>query len=171
MLEPYDKRTWLIYSLEVVSDDESLVSDESLESYDGLVAGLDVMSENNGRVVSGTDLGLHKAWLTKVGSERFLVWDIKGVLSSEGDWGAKFAYNWRFTRVSDDQINLQFMNLGHDSFDEVDHMDRKAVERVIKRHSDEEGFFDEEAITLNRAKDEDVEAFAELLGDVIGPLE
>lgn len=169
--EPYDKRSWLLYGVEVESDDESIVSAESLRSYDGLVSGMDAITEQSQGVVRGSDLSIHKAWLSKVGREHFLVWDVKGALQGDGSWGTKFAYNWRFIRKADNQIELQFMNLGHDRFDEVDHMDRKAVERVIRRHSDEEDFFDEDGIVLRRAEPEDVEAFAEILQDVLGPLE
>lgn len=164
-LEPYDKRTWLLYGVEVENDDESADEPNSFDSYDRLIAGLDA-----GAAYADT-LSIHKAWTAKVGRERFLVWDIKAALRDEGEWGINYAYNWRMTRPDPNRIDLQFINTSHETFADVDHMDRKAVERVIKRHSNAEDFFDEELITLLRADAAHLPLLAELLGEVAGTME
>ena len=165
-LEPWDRRTWLGHNIALRWDAEHKLDGNKLESYEEIVTALAHRTEEDKRVIFGEEHVLHKSWIAKIGRERFLVWQFKGYFDENGVWIDNAAMNFRIRQPDPDSMKLQIINTSHESLKDVDHTDRKAVEKVIRKHSGEEGFFDEDVSVLTRVRPDDLAHFSEVLLDV-----
>ena len=161
LLEPYDKRTWLGIMVEPYLDASRASADAEIDTYEGLVAASKDPSSGLS-AVSADQVGLYKIWLTKLGGALFMVWQPKGVYD-EGEFGAEYALNWRITKHSESSFDLDMIDLNHPAFEGVDESDRKALERVIRKHASDSELYDEEGYAFKRVDPE----HAALLGGLI----
>jgi hypothetical protein len=169
--EPYDKRTWLIVGVAVEEGDDLDPVELVTGDYDSLVRiMLDKDRGVGNKGVTGGRVELYKAWLTKLAGETFLTWSPLGVINEEGTFGIEFAYNWRLRRIDPEHLTLQFIDVEGPVFEDIDMTNRRALEKVIRRHADEEGFFDDDVFPLMKVQPEHLQAFGDLLGSVVSDI-
>ena len=180
VFEPYDKRTWLLtwMALEPTSEETaedgtaeddaapsaekesgpeeatSADSSEEEESSPDLIADGQLIIEN---------ISIHKAWITKIKGERFMTWEPKLVLSSEGAMTPEIWWITRIRTLDDDYLTLDYINSDH--FEDVE--TRSQAEKYIRRHiKDPELFMQEEdgfPEIYARISQEDFDVLSDLL--------
>jgi len=161
LLDPYDKRTWLGMMVEPHMQKTATTDKYDDYTYEGLVAAMQEQSIQS-PLVTADEVALYKIWLTKLGGEQFMVWQPKGFYD-DGEFGAEYAYNWHITKHSESSFDLRMIDPDHPAFEGVDQKNRKALERVIRKHASDAGLYGEEVFAFKRVDPE----HADLLGDLI----
>lgn len=143
MLEPYDKRTWL-----------------------GIMVQPDTAEPATPGEYEADELMLFKVWLTKLGGQKFMVWEPRGVYE-EGKFGAGYGVSWKITKHNESRFDLNMINFGHSAFDDVDEKNRKALEKVIRKHASEADLYDEDVWTFERVDAEDADSVGDLISSIV----
>ncbi len=167
VFEPYDKRTWLISALAVEEDLESCQDDEEMEEdpeveesdeedaelsyYDGVMANIAALGTECFEVERAP--GVLKAWRTRLGGEWFMTWEDKGVFSAESGFEENEWLVFHIDTSVPGQLRLGWINMEHDGWEKLEEIDeedvtRRAVEKVIRKHADEEDFYEDDAILI-----------------------
>jgi len=166
---PYDKRTWLLTGITFEAGDDSEFDANEMNTYDSIVTMM--LDKNRGvgsKGIVGGGIDLYKAWITKLGGETFLTWSPVAVVNEEGGFDIEFAFNWRLQQHDPNHFTLQFIDVNGPAFEDVDLTNRRALEKVIRRHADEEGFFDDDKYPMMKVRPEHVQVFGQLLASVVG---
>jgi hypothetical protein len=135
LFQPYDKRTWLMigvrveegpdYEGEPIDTDTAEATFRALGSHE---VGAD------GITTSGTVL--YKAWLTKLGGERFMTWEPVGGFDSDGSYLPDFWWVVRVEKRDRDHFDFYAVSSEHEAFEDV----RASQEAYEEEHE----FADEE---------------------------
>ncbi len=165
LLEPYDKRTWLGMMVEPHMEKTATTDKYDDYTYEGLVTAMQEQSIQS-PVVTADKVALYKIWLTKLGGELFMVWQPKGVYD-EGEFGAEYALNWNITKHSESSFDLDMIDFNHPAFEGVDDKDRKALERVIRKHASDSELYDEEGYAFKRVDSEHADLLGSLIYDLL----
>ena len=169
---PYDKRTWLLFFIETEEGGELDLGEETTDTYDDLVEILTDEARGVGRKgITASGVAVYKAWTTKLRGETFLVWEAKGSLRDDGSFGVDFAWNWHLKKTSSTRFELRFINYSDPIFEDVDLMNRRALEKVIRKNiknealygADDDGF----SWTVVKVEPEHLDVFGDLLGEVV----
>ena len=169
--EPYDKRTWLLFSIGPEEGDELDLAEDTIDTYDDLVEIL--TDEARGVGPKGVAVGffsVFKAWTTKLRGEKFLVWEFKGELKDDGTFKVAFAWNWHLKKITPTHFEIRGINFEDPIFEDVDLTNRRAVEKVIRKNVDNEALFGDEVYSLIKVKPEHINVFGKLLLEMIGEL-
>ena len=161
LLDPYDKRTWLGIMVEPHMEKTATTDKYDDYTYEGLVAAMQEQSIQS-PLVTADEVALYKIWLTKLGGEQFMVWQPKGFYN-EGEFGAEYAYNYRIDKHNESSFDLHMIDMDHPWFKGVDDKDRKALEKVIRKHASDAALYFEGVFAFKRVDPE----HADLLGDLI----
>lgn len=164
MLDPWDKRTWIgLYGEPDVEIPDGVEIDHS--TYDGLIAAMGG-NEAEEWYVELTSLMIEKVWLTELGGRTFMVWESKGAENEED--GIAFGYNFLLTRHDTDHFSLNFINVDHDVFTDVDLKDRKSIEKVIRKNASNTELYDMDGgLYFSRVQEQHVRKFDLLFQDVV----
>jgi hypothetical protein len=165
MLEPYDKRTWLGIMVEPTIDYEKMPAEYDTDTYEGLVAAMSDGTAGNS-LVTGDEVLLYKIWLTKLGGERFMVWQPKGHFE-DSEFGTDYALNWHLRKTNDSRFELNFIAGDHPAIKDVME-DKKLLERAIRKHASDPELYDEETYVFTRVNSSDEDLFNGLFSDVVG---
>lgn len=169
--EPYDKRTWLLFSIGPEEGDELDLAEDTIDTYDDLVEIL--TDETRGVGPKGVAVGFYsvfKAWTTKLRGEKFLVWEFKGELKDDGTFRVAFAWNWHLKKITPTHFEIRGINFEDPIFEDVDLKNRRAVEKVIRKNVDNQALFEDEVYSLIKVKPEHIDVFGKLLLEMIGEL-
>jgi hypothetical protein len=164
VLEPFDRRTWLgklfsvnspsgVGDVEVVMNDPAMFLDRAF--------GEDVQLE--GPVV-------FKTWIAKLGGERFLVLEAKGVIGGDRGFGSG---EWQVARVrltDDDTMHVAVVDAEFENLDDV--TTSRQAEAIIRRnvHNPKLYGFDEieeKGLTFKRVPQSQLDRVAELLDEKV----
>lgn len=166
VLDPYDKRTWLLSLIGLNAD----LSDES----DKPAAEQDEAAIEESQRLPFTaldasrfrveEVGVYKCWLTRIGGETFMTWESK-TLSGTAP-GEKPEYWWVF-RVRKTGVDSFYLDNFDYSVDDLKNVSTsREAEKIIRRHVGDPGFFKEEdAMKLQRLAADDFKAMQSLLKD------
>lgn len=132
IIEPYDKRSWLVTGGAMGAGEDSDLSDYDLASYDGFVelAATEAVNENS---VYLDEMIVYKAWLKKLGGEVFMTWEPKIYL----DDGIGMPDTWMVYRIEKDghdKLRMHLLDAESDLFDDVEKT-RRAYEKVIRKNA------------------------------------
>ena len=169
--EPYDKRTWLLFSLGPEEGDELDLAEDTIDTYDDLVEIL--TDEARGVGPKGVAVGfsaIFKAWTTKLRGETFLIWEVKGELHDDGTFGVDSAWNWHLKKITPTHFEIRFIKFDGPIFEDVDLTNRRALEKVIRKNVNNEALYDDEVYSLIKVKSEHIDVFREFLLEMIGEL-
>lgn len=111
---------------------------------------------------------LYKAWLTKLGGEKFMTWEQAGGFDREGSFTPEFWFVFRVDKDNPNLVKLHMLNYEYEGFqafpdpdeyegDYVKDMRRK-FERVIKKNVDDEYMYGDALVLRRLAGDELAEA-------------
>ena len=183
VFEPYDKRTWAVTAFELTenlegceyeeTDDESL-DDEYLELSDFQNLMVDIEKYGTHCYEVGRAPGLIKAWRTKLGGEWFMTWQPMGIFDAETGFTPPEWMVFRLDTSQPNRLRLIWIDLENEAWKEMndgpeEDVTRRAVERIIRKHADEEDFYEEDAILIfDRVLPEHYELFEDFLDE--GPL-
>jgi len=166
LIEPYDKRTWLVtiaeYDLDAEICPAEQADDEDAEmDYDTLI---NRIAPSEGEcLVFDERLGSYKAWRTQLGRHQFMTWEPKGGFSGEAGFATEFWFGFRIDKKNADEFSLWMIDADYDGFEEpgvaeklegIEDLDppydprvlksaRRAVEKVIRRNVEDEDLYDD----------------------------
>ena len=167
VLEPYDKRTWLVTGIPIKVGEESDLSKYDFSAYDGIAA-MAATEPVDLQHVYTDDIVLYKAWLKKLGGGLFMTWEPKALLD-DGLVEPDIWFVYRVIKDGPDRIRLRFVNSDSDLFDDVDKT-RRAFEKVIKKHVNNPELYAQDTdvlVTLVRVQADELYFVEELLGSVV----
>lgn len=145
ILEPYDRRTWLVSWL-IVKTFES-VDREAIEVENGL-ADLNYMLHLD--LLKLDAVAFNKAWLTDIKGHRFLVFEPKVQVSSGKPLQPESWWTMRVRAIDEDSMTVNFVNQEYDGFKDAranfdESLTRaqigKLIERVIGKNIDDPKLF------------------------------
>jgi len=112
-----------------------------------------------------------KTWRTKLGGQWFMTWEQMGVFSSEQEFEAEAWWVFQIDSSEHDRLRLNWINQDADAWDvfddvEDDDITRRAVERVIRRHADDEDFYETDVLfDFQRVKPEHYDLLEDFLDE------
>jgi len=172
-LEPWDKRTWLITSIAIEesssADLDELEYEGDLSTYEGFVSFFEHPD------LDEDDLEFaalqYKSWLAKLGGEYFMTWELRVVKDESAEllepW---FWQDFRVTERAPDRIVLHLIDTDFPPLKEAPET-KRGWEKVVKKYADDEDLYEDEAIVLQRAKEDDMDLFVGLLyAALLGPI-
>jgi len=145
ILEPYDRRTWLVSWLIVKTFDS--VDRKALEAENGL-ADLNQMLHSD--LLKLEVIAFNKAWLTDIKGHRFLVFEPKVQVSSGEPLQPESWWTMRVRAIDEDSMTVDFVDPKYRGFKEAmarfdESLSRvqigKLIERVIGKHIDDPELF------------------------------
>ncbi len=160
VIEPWDKRTWLMLFVTLQEKDEVDIGDAEVWTYDGFVdyvsaAEFDEKDYEFGAVP-------YKAWLVRLKGALFFTWELRGIRDSEDDGMEPSAWiDLRIVEKQPDRLVLDMIDPDFEPLKEAP-ATRRGWERVVRRHIDEEELYFGELLELIRVRPEDRELFVEL---------
>jgi len=160
VMDPWDKRTWLVTLIGLTAADDNVAGDGSGAGPAGdAQVPFKAANADTFRVES---LGVYKCWLTRIGGETFMTWETKTLSETLPGMTAKQWWVFRFRKSGDDAFYLDKFDYSIDGLDEV--TTRKEAEKIIRRHVDDPGFFKEEdSPRIDRLTADDVATLPRLL--------
>jgi hypothetical protein len=165
-LEPWDKRTWLVTNVVVeVSDSTGLEGDADVDLDTSTYEGFTELFAQADIDVDDFEVGMlqYKGWLVKLGGEAFLTWELRTVVDDTGQlFEPWFWYDMRVTERTADRIVLHFIDTEFPPLKEAPQT-KRAWEKVVRKHADNEELYNYNATILHRVKEDDIELFTELL--------
>lgn len=175
---PWDKRSWLMVGVEIETGGAFKGDLADLESVADLVAMLgDVPIGDDG--ITSNSVVLYKAWLAKIGGEKFMTWEQIGLGNKDGRLPPEYWLVFKVEKISADRYHLYMLNGEFDGFDDIpkrkeydgdDYVGkfRRSFERVIKRNLDNEDLISDEVFfVLDRVPDSAADDALELFEEVI----
>ena len=175
---PWDKRSWLMVGAEIETGGEFEGELPDLESVTDLVALLEDVPVGDDGITSSSAI-LYKAWLTKIGGEKIMTWELTGLGNDEGRLPPDYWLVFKVEKINADRYHLYMLNGEFDGFDDIpkrkeydgdDYVGkyRRSFERVIKRNLDnEELISDEVFFILSRLPDSAADDAQDLFEEVI----
>lgn len=171
VLEPWDKRTWLITTVGIEeSFSEDLedyfydLEDEyeyDTSTYEGLVRFFDnPLVDEEDFEASALQ---YKSWLVKLGGEQFMTWELRVITDDPDDF--LMPWYWQDFRVTERTADRMVMHLIDPKFPPLEEApaERRAWEKVVKKYADDEDLYYEEDIVFERVKEDDLPIFVGLL--------
>ena len=172
VLRPYDKRTWLVISVDVEKGRAAEFEVPGVTAAGDLLAVLQKQDVGQEGIV-GDAPTVYKAWLTRLGGKRFMTWEPVGQIEDPkkflpGTW-LVFSVEER----SADHFDLVMLNPEYEEFevlaDELKENEtdpwkaRKKWERAIRKHVDDPELYAEEGFRFRRLPDDLTEQAARLV--------
>jgi hypothetical protein len=168
IFEPYDKRTMLITMITLAEGDELDLADYDFTSYAGYES-LAATQEVNSDQVYADEVGLYKAWLTKLAGEWFFTWEPKGMADALGEDPELWIVQ-QIVEHTDGKMTLRWVNGESEPFDDIKKT-RRAYERVLKKNVNNPEIYgapdDEYKFSLVRAEGPVLEFVEDVAGYVI----
>lgn len=170
IIEPYDKRTWLVTGGAMGAGEDSDLSDYDLASYSGFIELAATESVNKNSVYLD-EMIVYKAWLKKLGGEIFMTWEPKIYL----DEGIGVPDTWmvyRLEKDGHDRIKMHLLDGDSDLFNDVEKT-RRAYEKVIRKNAlnpELYGYTDEDDaifMTFARVQEPEMFFFEELVALIV----
>lgn len=163
VLRPYDKRTWLVIFVLVEKGDSAEIEEPDIKTAGDLLA---VLGENEvgPKGIIGGAPAVYKAWLTRLGGERFLTWEPVAAIEDIKTFSPEAWFVFRIGEQETSYVELVEVDSDYDAFEalmkefEENEIDpwkaRKDWERVIRRHVDDPDMYFDDPIRLRRLPDE-----------------
>ncbi len=165
VFQPWDKRTWLVMSVVVEATTDADLGDLDAANYDDF---FEMLAHPE---VSDQDLEIgvitYKGWLAKLGGERFITMEIRGALEKSEERGLLDPWFWQDMRVTSVDENEMVLHLIDTEFEPLAEADKtkRAWERVVRKHAKNDELYYDEPAVLQRVKEDDLDAAAELINE------
>lgn len=167
LLQPYNKRTWLAVSasIEPGPDNERDYDDVSPKSYDEIISLLLEAGTGPDGLIANA-VSLDKVWRTKLGKRRFLTWEYKGAYDPDEGFANEWWNVYRFEKSGPNSFTLRGVDPEFPGFQKAKKT-RRAYERLIRRHADDDELYDGPAVQLFRVRDAHTGLILEILNEVV----
>lgn len=192
LIEPYDKRTWLVSLVEIDHDADLCPAEtegesppkDHADSYADLVEALEA---DEAGCFSAVEVELYKAWHSKFGGRSFLTWDDKGSFDDEHGFMSIIWLGFRVDKLGVDNFELRMIDIESDPFDEIEALEeikdfdppydprklktaQRAVEKIIRRHADDDAIYADDPLLFERVRPDHHDLFIDILDDVVSTL-
>jgi len=163
VLDPYDKRTWLLslINLDTGQDSEPAeASDAGVKEPEPETTPLRFLYADYEHPVKIDGFSLFKSWLTKIKGVTFITWESKNLSDTLPEMVPD---SWLVFRVRPSDEGILYLDLfasETDSFDKV--KTRKEAEKIIRRHVNDPEFYIP-FMELHKVPESDYERVSELL--------
>jgi len=191
MFEPYDKRTWLLTAFEISEDldscehaddtqnagaaeeSETAVGDDpevevaKVSYYEEIMARLALLGSDCFEVERQP--GAIKVWRTRFRGEWFMTWETRGVFDAERGFDPDEWIVWHIDTSAVDELRLGMIDTDNEIWDQIEEiaaedLTRQDVEKVFRKHADEEGFYsDDDALIFYRVRPEHAALIADFV--------
>ena len=111
---------------------------------------------------------VYKAWLAKLGGEKFMTWEMAGGVDTKGKFTPEFWFVFRVDNDNADLVKLHMLDSEYEGFKDFPDPDgyegnygkdmRRQYERVIKKNVDDEDLYGDTLVLRRLAGDELAEA-------------
>lgn len=178
LLQPYDKRTWLMIGVGIEDGAEADFSDVEIETTEDVFALLRKTPIGDAGIVTTGEIVLYKAWLTKLGGVTFMTWELHGGVDASGSLRPEYWFNWKIERVGNDRIDLYLCcetgegavlgdlpDPGTDVTGKELDKARRAWERALRKHAKNPDIYADEVSTLVRVPEDLVDKVSDLFGN------
>ena len=161
--QPWDKRTWLVTNVAFEVDTNEEICDCDLSDYEQLIEFIE--DENFDEEDFGIAAISYKGWLAKVGGERFLMLEWRGL---PNDSGKEITYDpfWlmdlRVDKTGDGKVELQLIDPEFEPLSDAPKT-RRGWEKVVRKHIDNPELYSEEKVLLRRVEKDDEETVGALM--------
>jgi len=129
LLQPYDKRTWLITGARIEAGPDYEGEAISLDTNEDAFAALEANDIGSNGITSPSTVS-YKAWTVKLGGVTFMTWELVGGFSPDGSNLSSVWYVWRLEKRDANRFDLYILNPEADAFDEVS----SALDEYKKAH-------------------------------------
>lgn len=162
--EPYDKRTWLLATIDIERTDECTGDppDTMPDSYAALVAAVEQHGED---CYAGEAAQLYKVWLSELGGQRFMTWELRG-LPPLTDEDELYWFVSRVEKVDADNLKLWVIDEGFEGFEDVEET-RQAYEAVVKENTGNVEMYMDDPWGFQRVRESHEDVMKEIIFDVI----
>lgn len=121
-------------------------------------------------------VAIYKAWLTKLGGEKFMTWEPAGGINKDGSFLPEFWFVFRLDKNNPSQVELHILNYEYEGFERIPEPDeheknyirdlRRKFERVIRKNVDDPGMYGD-ALVLRKLGGDELAAASEQFEKVI----
>jgi hypothetical protein len=189
LIEPYDKRTWLVTLVATSLDDtcEQTGGDaDEMSDEDNTIFYTALVGQIEAGCVAGKEVQLFKAWQVKLGGQWFMTWEPMGAHDGEHGFADDYWYGFRIDKVSANDFTLAIVDGSFEAIENLDDVQklgdleppydarllrsaRRAVERVITNNKDNPELYSDsdEPLVLRRVDADHFDLFEDVLEDVI----
>ena len=169
LLQPWDKRTWLVTNLMIGEADgadlDQYEAEFDVSTYEGFIDFFGHPDLDESELELGTLQ--YKGWLAKLGGEIFLTWEGRGIVDQPDKllepW---FSQDFRVTERAPDRIVLHLIDTDFPPLKEAP-ATKRDWEKVVRKYADDDALYHEDAIVLQRVKEDDIEFFVDLLNKAL----
>ena len=160
--EPYDKRTWLVTTVGI-STPGSCMPPGTTEDYDGFIAWLE-----EEECASAEKAAIFKAWRSKHGKHWFLTMQPMATVDDESEdpFADEVWFVYRIDKSSADTFELLMIDPDFTGFADLPE-NRRAYEKVIRKHSADEDMYISGADPFIRIRDEHISLVADFVEEHI----
>ena len=163
VFRPYDRRTWLVFMVSLEKGELAGIGDFDLETAGDVVTVLRANTVGTKGVVADAP-SVYKAWLTRLGGERFMTWEPVGQIEDQETFYPDAWFVFKVTEQTEDLFVAAMINAEHKAFDglidslEEEETDpwkaRKHWERAIRKHADDPELYDSDILRFRRLPEE-----------------
>jgi hypothetical protein len=165
VLDPYDKRTWLLSFISLVTGQDpkpAAASDAGVKEPEPETSHLRFLDADYELPIKIDYVGLFKSWLTKIKGVTFITWESKNLSDT---LPAMVPDSWLVFRVIQSDENILYLDLfasETDGFDDV--KTSKEAEKIIRRHVNDPEFYSP-FLELHKVPESDYQRVSGLLED------
>ncbi|RZV39103.1 MAG: hypothetical protein EX272_01405 [Chromatiales bacterium] len=112
-------------------------------------------------------LAIYKAWLAKLGGEKFMTWEMAGGVNDEGSFAPEYWFVFRLEKTDANRFQLHLLDYEYAGFKDLPKPDgyegdyasdmRRKFERIIRKNADDEAMYGD-ALELRRLDGEELDA-------------
>ena len=164
--EPYDERTWLLAQVGIERVDECPgdPADPAPVDYASLLA---VVEKDSRDCYAGANAQLYKAWLSELGGQRFMTWELKGLPPMKEEQEHElYWFVSRVEMVDTDLLRLWLIDENFEGFEGKEET-RKAYEEVVETNVGNTEMYVDDPWIFRRAEDIHGDFLEECFSDVI----
>ena len=161
VLQPWDKRTWLVISIALDTDFHGDLEDDGMSEYDAFIAMLDDPEFDE----ADLDVAwfVYKGWFAKLGGETFFTWEMRGVPEDkEANLAPWWWYDLHVDQRSGERIEMRLIDPDFPLLKEAPDTP-KGWEKVIRKNVDNEAMYFPDTLVFDRVKEDDEGVFSELI--------
>jgi len=165
VLDPYDKRTWLLslISLDTGQDpDPAEASDAGVKEPEPETTPLRFLYADYEHPIKIDEFSFFKSWLTKIKGVTFITWESKNLSDTLPEMVPGSWLVFRVRQSGDELLYLDVFDPEADGLDKV--KTRKEAEKIIRRHVNDPEFYSP-FFELHKVPESDYERVSGLLED------
>lgn len=167
VLDPYDKRTWLLsfINLDTGQDSEPAdaeASDAGVKEPEPKTSPRRFLHPDYEHPIKIYDVGLYKSWLTKIKGVTFITWESKSLSDTLPEMVPGSWLVFRVRQSGDELLYLDVFDPEADGLDKV--KTRKEAEKIIRRHVNDPEFYSP-FFDFHKVPESDYERVSGLLED------